>query len=635
MAHSAITIDYIKEEDKTSSESILTNQSDVTLTKVKNGFTASVDFKEAGITIPLEVTIEGSSLVLSVPHSGIEEGENRLVAMRIYPFLGAVEGKDKNGYMFIPDGSGALMRFDEKQVASISPYRAAIYGEDKGFQRSKKEVKKERVKPPYKVTIPVYGVTHGVDHNGFVTILDEGKNFAEIIAYPSGVATDFHWITAKYNYRYQYFQPTSQDMEGFNTFQKEMNEFDIKKRISFLSDEEADYVGMAHTYQQYLIDNDMLSAKKDQVDIRLEFLGGEVKDGLLWDSVYPMTPVKDLPGFVSRLKKENVDNMHVVYRGWAEGGLTGTLPDKFPREEKLGSKDDFEEVHDFFKEKGIPLYYYTDYTKAFEGASGFSGRTDVARKINSEPIKGSSGETEYYYLSPQKALEIAKQDRKKYEENDIANLAVDTSANALFSDFNHHTLRPEAIDMYQEMFGVLQSSIDSIALYRPNDYMLSETDRYLDIPMYSSNYIFVTDTVPFIQIVLKGYIPYYASFSNYHHNPVDEVLRMIEFGAYPSFYLTSEPSHKLMHTPSEDLYTSQFDDWEDEIIEQYEMVKESLGQVEGETIRFRTVHDTGVVEVGYSNGISIFVNYTSEDVHAAGVKIEADGFKVIERGNQS
>ncbi|WP_431801152.1 DUF5696 domain-containing protein [Halobacillus andaensis] len=635
MAHSAVTIDYVDGEDKTSSESILTNESEVSVTEQEDGFSAVIAFEEAAITMELEVQLDGDSIEIHVPQSEITEEERKLAAMRVYPFLGASEGTEMDGYTFIPDGSGALMRFNEKQPSSMAPYQASIYGEDEGFKRSGSEEEEVRTNKAHKITMPVYGMTNGVDENGYVAVIDEGETFADLIAYPSGIATDFHWVTAQYNYRYQYYQPTSQDMSGYNVFQEEMNEFDIKERITFLNEDKANYVGMAQTYQQYLLDRDMLKSGNDQVDVRLEFLGGEVKSGLLRDSVQPMTEVTDLPDYVERLQQQGVDDMHAVYRGWTEGGYTGTLPQKFPYENKLGSDRNFEEVNNYFDQNDIPLYYYTDYTKAYEGASGFSGQTDVARKINAQTIKSEGEVDEYYYLSPEKSLEMAIEDRNEYEERQITNLAVDSSGNKLFSDFTSDSLRTEVVDVFQDMAEELKAGLDSLSFYQPNDYMLAQSDRYLDIPMYSSNYSFVTDTVPFLQIVLKGHVPYYASFSNFHNSPDDELLRMIEYGANPSFYLTTEPSHELMHTPSEDLYTSQFDNWESEIIHQYETVKQSLGQVEGETITDRTVHEPDLVEVHYSNGKSILINYKSKDVALDGVEIEAKSYQVIDRGDPS
>lgn len=134
------------------------------------------------------------------------------------------------------------------------------------------------------------------------------------------------------------------------------------------------------------------------------------------------------------------------------------------------------------------------------------------------------------------------------------------------------------IDLNQKLFTHYQEHDMELAFYRPNNYAWGYMDKYLDMPMYSSNYMFVTDTVPFLQIVLKGYSPYYATFSNFSHNPKEEVLRMIEFGAYPSFYLTKESAQLLLKTPSKGLYTSEFDIWKEEVIRQYKLVVDSLGK---------------------------------------------------------
>ncbi|WP_066193294.1 DUF5696 domain-containing protein [Gracilibacillus timonensis] len=635
MAHSALTISYMDEGGDESSESILSNDSNVELELVEDGFNARVDMEEADIGIALEVRLTEDSLEFRVPQEAIEEGDNLLTKMRVYPFLGAEEGTaNESGYLFIPDGSGALMRFSEQQLASSAPYQAAIYGEDVGFTRTVTSEEESRTREAQQITVPVYGVTHAANQDAYVGVIEEGQSFAEILAYPSGVSTDFHWITAEYNYRYQYYQPTSQSMNGYNVFQQEMNGFDIQEKITFLSNDEANYTGMAKSYKNDLQEQERLPEVEDTVDVRLEFLGGEVKSGLIWDSVQVMTSINELPQMVNRLQQQDVTDMHLVYRGWSEGGLTGALPQKFPLEDKLGSSSDFEEVNQQMEEQGIPLYYYTDYTKAYEGAGDFSGSTDIARKINAEPIFGNQ-QREYYYLNPVKTEEMMAADREQYQDHQMHQLAIDTTGNTLFSDFNSNTIRSASIPLYQDIFSQLKDTMESIALYTPNDYMFPVMDRYLDVPMYSSNYQFVTDTVPFLQIVLKGDVPYYASFANFQYNPEDELLRMIEYGAYPSFYLTSEPSHELMHTPSSDLYTSQFSDWEEKIVNQYNTMKQSLEPVAGEAINKHIVHETGVVEVQYTNGISIYVNYTNQAKDIRGVTVEAKGYQVVEGGDPS
>lgn len=634
MVQSAITIDYLDRKGNMKTESILTSESTADIKMEENGFTADIKFNNSSIDVQLKVSLEKDDVIIQVPDAGIKDGKyNKIVSMKVYPFLGAVNEEDISGYLFIPDGSGALMRFEKSQFRSDTPFVGSIYGTDEGFNRNVSSVDKYTY-PTQNISVPVYGAVHGVKQNGFITAIEEGQSYGSILAYPSGASTDFFWVTSEYQYRFSYYQPTSKSMGGFNVYQEEKNSFDITQRVMILKDEEADYVGMAKRYQERLVETGRLEKEEDAVDVRLEFLGGETKKGLLWDSVLPMTRVDAIPGYVEELQKNEVDNMHVVYRGYTKGGLTGTLPQKFPLEKKLGSKADYKDTMNALKEKEVPFYLYTDFTKAYEGASGFSGGRDVAKKKNAQPMTMREYDKMSYNLSPQKTLEIAKKDQVDFKKHGVSKLAVDTTGYTLFSDFNKEmtSTRTEMIQTYQETFELFQEQMGGLSFYKPNDYAWGYMDRYLDMPMYSSSYMFVTDTVPFLQIVLKGYKPYYASFSNFSHNPKEEVLRMIEFGAYPSFYLTTESSQELLKTPSRGLYTSEFEVWKEQVINQYKAVKESLGEVENMTITDRIVHQNGVVEVVYENGVSIIVNYTETPFNVKGVEVEATSFEVVEGG---
>ncbi|KMJ58907.1 hypothetical protein AB685_07465 [Bacillus sp. LL01] len=633
MVQSAVTIDYLDRRGNLKTESILTGESKPEIKIGENGFTANIEFRNASIDVQLTVSLDEDNLVIDVPSEGVEDGTyNKIVSMKVYPFLGAAHMDDITGYLFIPDGSGALMRFEKNAFRSDTPFVGSIYGEDEGFTRPKSS-ENDYTYPTQAISVPVYGAVHGVKQNAFITSIEEGQSYGRVLAYPSGASTDFYWVTSEYQYRFNYFQPTSKSMGGFNVYQEEKNEFDIKQKVMFLTGDDADYVGMAKRYQAHLEDQGTLTQKDDDtVDVRLEFLGGETKKGLIWDSVEPMTTLEEIPGFVNELQRNDVDKMHVVYRGWTKGGLTGSLPQKFPIEGKLGSKGDLEDTMNQLGESDVPFYLHSDFTKAYDGAKGFSGSKDVAKKINAQPMTKREYGYGSYYLSPLKSLEIAKKDLADFRDHGVENIALDTTGNTLFSDFNKGmtSTRSEMVEIYQEIFELYKDQEGGLTFYRPNSYAWSYMDRYLDMPMYSSNYMFVTDTVPFLQIVLKGYTPYYANFSNFSHNPKEEVLRMIEFGAYPSFYLTSEPAQLLMKTPSRGLYTSEFDTWKEEIIHQYGMVKESLGTVENSNIVDRVVHQQGVAEVVYSNGVSIIVNYTDADATVNGTTIEATSFEVTE-----
>lgn len=634
-AQSAITIDYLDRKGKLKTESILTNDTRPKIKKEEQGFTATINLFQAKISFDLQVGLSKDGITVTIPDEKIKEGKKtKLVSMKVYPFLGAVNEDEIEGYMFIPDGSGALVRYEKSSKKANSPFIGSIFGPDNGYRNFSSNI---YVNPVQEIKAPVFGAVHGVKQNGFVSIIEKGQEYGEIVAYPAGVSTDLNWVHSQYNYRYEYYQPTSKTMNGINVYQKERNSFDINLHYMFLSGENADYVGMAKRYQQYLVDNGMLDKKKDKADIRLEFLGGEVKKGLIWDSVIPMTKVEEIPGFVEELKNSGVEDQFVVYKGWSKGGLTGTLPKKFPFEKKLGSQSDLKDAVNLLKKKDVPMYFYTDYTKAYEGTKGFSGSKDVAKKISSETISFKDKDLNAFYLSPWMSLEMAKEDIEDYSDYNIKNLALDSTGSIMFSDYSkgNKSTRIETRETYSQVFEVLSRHVGGLALYEPNSYALTATDRYLDIPMYSSNYVFETDTVPFLQIVLKGYIPYYAPFSNFYSDPEDEVLRMIEFGAYPSFLLTSEPSRLLAKTASKEVYTSEYSIWKDDVVEQYSLIKETLDQVKGEAIVSRNIPLLGVSEVTYTNGVKIIVNYTSKPYSSQGIEVPAKGFAVTnEEGAQ-
>ncbi|WP_054707453.1 DUF5696 domain-containing protein [Bacillus sp. JCM 19041] len=378
-------------------------------------------------------------------------------------------------------------------------------------------------------------------------------------------------------------------------------------------------------YQDYLAANGSLPDQEDRVRLNVEFLGGETKRRFFWRTVETMTPVAEIENHVQTLISAGVDEMQVVYRGWMTGGLTGTLPQKLGFEPELGSADELAQTQQQLADLHIPFYFQTDYTKAFDGASGFSGQNDVATRLNGEAALEFGAYWTHYLLTPEWALDAVDNDLIMYEENGINRLALDTTATELYSHYTgtNVTQREEAVVLYETLFKQLIQQVGPLAMNKPNDYAWKYAESFQNIPLYSSNYTMVTDTVPFMQIVLKGHLPYFGEFSNFHNQTEQDLLRMLEYGAYPSFYLTTESSHLLFNTPSEDLFTSQYDMWEEDVVKQYHTAVEVLGPVEGETITNRIVHGTGLVEVVYSNGQSVVVNYRQADAEINGITIPA------------
>ena len=71
-----------------------------------------------------------------------------------YPFFGVTKGDLTSGYVFIPDGVGALMRFNDKNISST--YTKKFFGNESATSLSEKSL-----------FANVYGMVHGANQNGF------------------------------------------------------------------------------------------------------------------------------------------------------------------------------------------------------------------------------------------------------------------------------------------------------------------------------------------------------------------------------------------------------------------------------------------------------------------------------------
>lgn len=212
-------------------------------------------------------------------------------------------------------------------------------------------------------------------------------------------------------------------------------------------------------------------------------------------------------------------------------------------------------------------------------------------------------------------------DAKKYF-NQYGTIALAGLSNLFYSNENH--MRSEMYAIYHNLFD------EPIAMYNPNVIMLEDTSKFLTIPFQHERLRFFSDNVPFLQIVLSGYIPYYSSYLNFSANKQMDTLRLIDFGGHPAYLITYQPSHLLSKTFSNNYYASYYGNIDDNIVETYQFVYNALEKVLGEEISNREVLAKGVVRVTYANNVQIIVNYTDTDYDYEGAIVSARNYLVRE-----
>lgn len=634
-ANSVCSIVYFN--DKNAEKRLSLNDSGVKAeyTWEKDRVTCSVTAKKLKLSFAFTMELAEDGISFRMNEQVSETGENRIKSLYFMPMLGCALEDQIDGYLFVPDGSGALMRFRKKQ-SYISAFEKRIYGADMGIDllSTPSDLSASRANDylvdEKQVTLPVFGVVHGAKRNAVLSIVESGAEYCSIMATPAGVSTDYHWVTARFDYRQLYAQPSGGDIIGASVPMDNKNAMTPSLRFVFLTGEAADYSGMAVRYRQELSEQGILGNERidSQMPLKMNLIGSEVKEKTFLTSAEPFTTVKQTERIVSDLRGEGIENLTLVYEGWQKGGLNGHTYGTVSFNPQVGKKSELSALQATVLEQGGQFYLQTNPVTATKDQISLMQDVCVTKSNNYALFERANTGAMYYQRY------IIKQDQVKAFLNDAFlkldgfDLSLEQYGYRLYADYTRgeQIVRQEALQQAQSLLQSYEEK--NVALVMPNAYLFAYTDAYFDIPLQNSQYLYETDSVPFLQIVLKGSVDYYTSYANQGVYSQANILKMIEYGAYPSFMVIAEDNYSMKNTPLEDYCSLNFWDWEDVIVKTYETVAPALEAVEGANIEEHTVLDQGVVCVTYSNGVSIFLNYTADDYILTGGVVPASGYLV-------
>lgn len=630
-ARSGVSIVYLDARAVDTRTSLTNSEHTLVITPIEGGIRAEVTFVEYGIRFAVILQLEDDGVRVVVPFDSLREDDPdfRLGKILLYPFLGAARGADIPGYLVLPDGVGSLIHFaDTTRARNMAVWRC--YGPDLGMLG--RQPFNPRINPALPPSLPIYGIVHGEGANAVLAIIEDGAGYAELNAHPAGVITNYTFAHAGFIYNESYFQATNRSGAGVTTVQPRPNAFDAVVRYRFLTGEEADYVGIARSYQRYLAARGGLPAPEPAagtIGIRLEFLGGDREPLLAWSRFVPMTTLEQMHAILADLA---LPRSEVILYGWQPGGATAMPPTALHLDGALGSLEDLRALVDTVAVQGGQVALYADPQAAFRGEPGYSPRVDLAMAITSDTLEGYNRSFNHYFTSD------ALADRLRPLAEDIAarlpglGLALDGIGWNLYSDFRTRAdpfSREDAIDAYRALLAEMPVRL---GLYRPNDYLLNAARAYYDLPLTDNRYIYTTQTVPLLPIVLSGYMPYYGTALNFSSDRQADLLRHAEYGIYPSYFLTHQPTAAMLNTPSAWIYTSAYAQWGPEIRETYAWLNERIGPAAGQAIVDHERLADGVFATTFANRWQIIVNYTDRPFERAGVRVEARDAIGIEGG---
>lgn len=636
---SGIVLTAIKGTNNTYQVDLNTCPHTMDVTYTDNGFSAKIFFTTYGFGLTVEAYLEGDEFVVRVPSDSIVENTegNYISTISLFPFMGYTHMDDQDGYMLIPDGNGALIYLDDKEGRYSTGFSQLIYGKDAGFVEPTTQSylwgMYDTVVDANKVLAPVFGMAHTEDQLGYLAVVEDGAMRASVEAHPNGVMVNYNRCFAKFLVRDIYVQPLNQSNSGtVVNVEANRTEMDMQVRYLLLSGEDADYSGMAVAYRDYLLENKLVSVKDTSYNTRLDFLGTEREEFLMGTTAVTMTTTENIEEMYAELQKAGVDSVLTVYKGWQKGGLYELPINKYKADGNIGGTGDLTDLIKESAKEGYDIYLYND-ALMVNGTTNLT-TFNVVKRINKRTLEIDTNEQVYdlfYYLTPSKANETLSKFVKTYTKKGVSNLAIAGISDALFS-YSYKGKFYTRLDTgatYKSLLETIDKNTNLI-LEQPFSYLWNQTDAFLDMPLGSSEYMYVDEEVPFLSIVLKGILPMYSDYVNFEANKTKFFLQMVESGVYPSFYLTYENSSALIYTNSSDLYSTQYSAYKNTILEYDAALRAVAEKVQGAFVADHEKLDNGVTKVTYDNGVIIYVNYTEENVTVDGISIDALSYKVGE-----
>lgn len=585
--------------------------------------------------------LDGKDLVVEIPYSELRYREEYpITSLTVLPMFGAA-GKDEEGFMFVPEGGGALIRYNNGKLSQNS-YYANLYGWDYASERT--EVVNET-----QASFPVFGMTG--QGGSFICMIEGAAPYAGIQADIAMRYNTYNWACAKYTVLHSdKYNVSAKTANLVYMFEKEMPEDTIVQRYRFI--DSADYVDMAKAYGAYLKEKHPELAginASAQLPTTVEIVGAidkrVVKFGMPVLSTEKATSFAEAEAIIADLNK-TTDNLSVRFSGWMNGGVNQKVLTNVRVLWELGGDKAMQTLIASAKGADVPLYF--DGVSCFAYRSGvlqgFIPYRDAARYTTREEVElqpyshvtflPEEWQDYYYLVQPSYARRMASNLIEALEKQNAAGVAFRDIGSMLSGDYNSkaNTTRQQALDLNLEAIQQAKDAGQKIMVKEGFDYVLPHVDMITDMTLRGTQYAILDDNVPFYQIALHGLVEYTGAPINLAADWQTEVLECAEYGAGLSFTFMHEDAKMIQETNHPGYYGATYTEWEKEakvLIDSWETEMAGLNQL---AITDHEILARDVAVTTYEDGRQVWVNYTSAPYEADGVTVPARSYIVTGKG---
>lgn len=603
-----------------------TSDCEISVKDIKNGIRVSYNYRSAGISFPVEYTLENDYVKASLKVADIKESkpENIATQVTLLSSFGA-GGLEDEGYFIVPDGSGAVIRFNNNRSLQPNLYQQRVYGGDSAAVPTNRGAVTEQI------YLPVYGIVR--DDNAMLVVAAKGNTNAVLNANVSRQSNSSYNLC---NFTFilrdtddYYMAGTSN--ERFTVFESgAIKSDDIELRYYPISEKGADYTDVAARYRQYLIEEAGVQkrATNDDNSLYIGLYGGTMKKkpifGIPVNMRTKVTDYSQAQTILSQLREKGVEDMTVSYSRWTNDGIRGKVDTDAKPSGKLGGKSGFRQLSDFINEGGR-LYPVSD-NRCFYSGNGYNTISGTTVRISGAYSRIVSYDMAYgipngfrknkSLLSPSYFGQVFSDISANYSAAGIEGVSLGDMTSALYGDYGKKNIsRGMSAQMLKEGLAKTDDALENgILANTANAYVLPYVSRISNVPMSSGGFDIFDEDIPFYQMVMHGLIPMSTRAVNGSAEPEKLVLEAAVTGCSLNFDMIYEEPSELKDTELDTLYYADHRWWTDTAADLYKLLSPIISDVSGSCITSYQ-KDGNIITAEYDSGTVIkadLANYTIE-----------------------
>ncbi len=615
---------------------------------VENGVKFTFGFPVANVYIPVQYTLTEDGFqaeLVTGEIKGVGANPYMVTSVSLLPYFGSGSLQDE-GYLFVPDGSGALIDFNNNKQTN-QEYYAQVYGQNLTLVKNSQSTVQQTA------SLPVFGAK--VNDHAFFGIVTSGEQCAGIAAATSLMDSSYNHVYTQailrelsltYNVGNFWGKQDSHALD-YSDDLTEGESYTV--RYFFLNGEDANYSGMSRFYKNYLkqgnlIKDSQLADKKYAV---IDLIGAVSIEkyvvGIKMPVVTALTTYNEVCDIVKELKAQGVENLIINYIGALDSGLNNKIYSAVSPESVLGSKKEFKEMISYLKSENVLLFLESNPVDFYNDGRGLTGNGDTAKTFFDSyafqyryelDVNRTIESSRWRLLRPRLASEVAikfAESAKKWEVEQISLAKIGESLYSDYSEGSNRTSKKAVLALWKDTLASVDEKSQYLMLHGGNVYCTPYADVLTNVSDSFSDYDLQDWSIPFYHMVFQDDILLTADGMNTTVDYEYSFLKALETGSSLKFNLIYGDVSTLVGTEYNTMVSYSYEYWKSAVVEKYAELQKVAAQFAGKKIVKHEQLEKDVALTEYESG-ALVINYGTEAYTYNGQEVAPRSYLVLTGG---